>query len=192
MSESNRALTRRPALARIEAASAAPDILTMHVLSPHARFSLRLDPALIPPLREIAGFALGMPINRRIASGEIAAIRLGPDEWLLSAPESATEAVARDVAAILAGRHHALADVSHRYVGICVAGTSASDVLNSGCPLDLSPRVCTAGFATRTLLGKAEIILAKTDDAPTFEIACARSFAAYVRDFLLEATRELR
>jgi sarcosine oxidase subunit gamma len=45
---------------------------------------------------------------------------------------------------------------------------------------------------TRTLLGKAEIILSKCDDAPTFEIECARSFAAYVRDFLHDAARQYR
>ncbi len=65
-------------------------------------------------------------------------------------------------------------------------------MINSGCPLDLSPLACAAGFATRTLLGKAEVILAKTDDLPTFEVECARSFAAYVQDFLLEAAREFR
>ena len=58
----------------------------------------------------------------------------------------------------------------------------------STCRLRRSP----SAAATRTLLGKAEVILAKTDDAPSFEIECGRSFAAYVHDFLLEAAREFR
>jgi sarcosine oxidase subunit gamma len=39
------------------------------------------------------------------------------------------------------------------------------------------------------LLGKAEIILSRPSDATAFEIECARSYAAYVRDFLIEAAR---
>jgi len=73
-----------------------------------------------------------------------------------------------------------------------MSGPRAADVINSGCALDLASPVFPAGAATRTLLGKAEIILSKCDDAPTFEIECARSFAAYVRDFLLDAARQYR
>ena len=62
-------------------------------------------------------------------------------------------------------------------------------MINAGCPLDLSPAAFPAGAATRTLLGKAEIILSRSDDAPAFEIECGRSFAAYVRDFLFVAAR---
>jgi sarcosine oxidase subunit gamma len=90
------------------------------------------------------------------------------------------------------GLHHSLVDVSHRHVAFGVAGAKAADVLNSGCPLDLTPPAFQVGAATRTLLGKAEVILAKTDDLPTFEVECGRSFAAYGHDFLLEAAREFR
>ena len=83
-------------------------------------------------------------------------------------------------------------DIGHRHVALSVSGPRAADVLNSGCPLDLSSSAFPAGCATRTLLGKADVVLAKTDDLPTFEIECGRSFAAYIRDFLLEAAREFR
>ena len=96
--------------------------------------------------------------------------------------------------AALAGLHHSLVDVSHRHVAFRVAGARAADVLNSGCPLDLSPPAFPAGAATRTLLGKAEVILAKTDDRadlrgrmraarsrPTFTISCSKRPASSVR-----------
>jgi len=53
----------------------------------------------------------------------------------------------------------------------------------------LGPQAFPAGSATRTLLGKAEIVLSRPGEAPSFEVECARSFARYVRDFLLEAAR---
>jgi sarcosine oxidase subunit gamma len=45
-------------------------------------------------------------------------------------------------------------------------------------------------MCTRTLLGKAEIALAKIA-ADSFRIEVARSFAAYAWEFLVEARREL-
>jgi sarcosine oxidase, subunit gamma len=195
MAETVQQVSRRTALVEIDArpaAGIASDAVVIRLLAPRARFSLRLDPVLLSTAGQAAGFTLDMPINRCMHSAGMAAMRLGPDEWLLCGPEEETVRIAWDVEAVLAALHHSIVDVSHRHVALSVAGARAADVLNSGCPLDLSPPLCAAGFATRTLLGKAEVILAKTDDLPTFEVECARSFAAYVQDFLLEAAREFR
>ena len=195
MAEAMQQVSRRMTLGEIDAKRAAgipADAVVIRLLAPRARFSLRLDPSLLSTSKQAAGFSLHMPINRRTASGERAAMRLGPDEWLLSGPEGATPQIALEVGTALAGLHHSLVDVSHRHVALSVSGARAADVINSGCPLDLAPPAFPAGYATRTLSGKAEVILAKTDDLPSFDIECGRSFAAYVHDFLLEAARELR
>jgi sarcosine oxidase subunit gamma len=118
-------------------------------------------------------------------------MRLGPDEWLLRGPESEAAQIAGDVEAALARLHHALVDVGHARVALSVSGPSAADAINCGCALDLAPAAFPPGTATRTLLGKAEIILSRWDDA-AFEIECGRSFAAYARDFLHEAARQYR
>jgi sarcosine oxidase, subunit gamma len=47
------------------------------------------------------------------------------------------------------------------------------------------------GMATRTLLGKAEIVLWR-QAVDRFQIDVWRSFAPYVREFLSEAAREFR
>jgi sarcosine oxidase subunit gamma len=195
MVETTLRLHRRMALDGMDAmrlAGATSGAVDIRLSAPRARFSLRLDPGLLPTTKSVAGFTLDMAVNRRAGTGEKAAMHLGPDEWLLSGPEGEAAPIAVDVGAALAGLHHSLVDVSHHYVALSVSGPRAADVINSGCPLDLSPAAFPVGHATRTLLGKAEVILAKTDDLPAFEIACARSFAAYVHDFLLEASRELR
>ena len=191
MAEPANAIARRSALAETDAEGARESV-AIRLLAPRARFSLRLDPSLLATVKQVAGFTLDMPINRRVASGERVAMRLGPDEWLLSSAEGEAARIARDVESALAGLHHSLVDVSHRHVALSVAGVQAADVINSGCPLDLSPPAFPAGFATRTLLGKAEVILAKIDGVPSFEVECVRSFAAYVQDFLLDAAGEFR
>jgi sarcosine oxidase, subunit gamma len=118
------------------------------------------------------------------------AARLGPNEWLLLGPEHDEEALARQIEAALAGRLHALVDIGHGTAAVEVSGRHAPDVLNAGCPLDLANDAFPTGSATRTLLGKAEIVLMRLDDAPTYRVECGRSFARYVHDFLLEAARE--
>jgi sarcosine oxidase subunit gamma len=158
-------------------------------LPSRTRLALRIDPALLPNGGEVAGFALGMPVNGYRASPRGRALRLGPDEWLLWAPEAVADGLLAEAAATLAGRHYALVDVSHGRAAFAVAGAAAASVLRRGCPLDLSPAAFPAGMATRTLVGKCEVVLARAGDQPTFEIECGRSFAQYLRDFLVAAAR---
>ena len=49
-------------------------------------------------------------------------------------------------------------------------------------------RAFPAGSATRTILGKAEIVLQRRA-ADSFTVTTWRSFAPYVQGFLVEATR---
>lgn len=151
-------------------------------LDPCARWSLRM-PGLLP----VGGFGVDLPINRASRVEDRLSARLGPDEWLLCAPEGTAPAFDT-----LEGRHHSLVDVSHRYAGFAIEGDAAQLVLAAGCPLDLDLAVFSAGSATRTLLGKAEIVLWRLDAAPAFRVECARSFAPYLQAFVQEAAREFR
>lgn len=194
MAEPTQALRGRPALVARDIGGnlrLAPDALALQLLPPRARFSLRIDPAQLPADGQAAGFMLEMPINRCLKAGAGTAMRLGPDEWLLHGAEDAAARIVRDLEAALEGRRYSLVDVSHRQVAFALSGAHATEVLNSGCLLDLSLAAFPTGAATRTLLGKCEVILARTGDEPTFEIECGRSFAAYVAAFLSEAAREL-
>lgn len=129
-----------------------------------------------------------IPINRCTDSNGLTIARLGPDEWLLlGADDSALE---QRVAEAVAGRTHSLVDISHRQVGIEVCGLRAREVLNGGCPLDLGDEAFPAGSATRTLLGKAEIILIRPGAALAYRVECWRSFAPYVYGLLTEIASE--
>jgi sarcosine oxidase, subunit gamma len=149
-----------------------------------ARFSLRTRKAAGP----VAGLPLDGPMNSlRGDSGRWIA-RLGPDEWLIGTAESEADPLAAAIGADLGGTAHALVDVSHRNVGIDVSGTHAAILLNAGCPLDLGDAAFPGGSATRTLLGKAEIVLIRWPGAtPRYRVECWRSFATYVHSFLVEA-----
>jgi sarcosine oxidase subunit gamma len=158
----------------------------IQALPPRARFSLRLAPAGLQRARWVAGFALDLPVNRCQIAGDRQSFRLGPDEWLLCGEEKDAAQMARDAEAALAGSTHALVDLSHAFVALAVSGAGAAGAINSGCPLELSRAAFPPLSATRTLLGKAEIILARWGEGP-FELLCQRSLAAYVRAFLGQA-----
>jgi sarcosine oxidase, subunit gamma len=174
------------ALAAKPQSSAAP--VSIRPLQAEARWSLRLPERDVAGRATIAGFQLDQPVNRFTATDGRTAVRLGPDEWLLLAPEADAEMVAVELTSALEGHHHALVDISHRNVALSVSGPAAANVLNAGCALDLDTRRFPAGTATRTLLGKAEIVLLRNADG--FRVECWRSFATYVSAFLSEAARE--
>jgi len=151
------------------------------------RLILRGGADVVGPVAEAFGVAPPTKPLGSAASGERAALWLGPDEWLLIAEEGAE--VQAKLEAGLSGVFHSLVDVSHRQVGIWVEGPGAARLLAAGCPLDLDLRAFPVGMSTRTLLVKAEIGLWRpVEDG--FHIEMLRSFAPYVARILDEAARD--
>jgi sarcosine oxidase subunit gamma len=117
-------------------------------------------------------------------------VRLGPDEWLLIGPEAEREKIAREVESGLSALTFSLVDISHRNAAFEVAGPHARQLLNGGCPLDLDDAAFPARSATRTVLGKAEIVLLRPQAEYAYRVECLRSFGPYVRAYLGELMRE--
>jgi sarcosine oxidase, subunit gamma len=156
---------------------------------PMARFCLRMEEKVAAEIAALSGFRLDQPILRAGIEGDRLVARLGPDEWLVVGPEAEADAIAREIQAGLSSRFFSLVDIGHRNVGIRVCGKHAADVLNAGCPIDLADASFPVGTATRTLFGKAEIVLIRCG-TERYQVECFRSFAAYVHGFLCEAARD--
>ena len=158
-------------------------------LAPAARFVLQGDAAA----RAAAGLAFGVPPPgtpcRAHAAGDRAALWLGPDEQLLIAPVVDAGSLAARIGSALAGIAHSLVDVSARQLALQVSGPHAAAILNSGCPLDLDAGAFPVGACTRTLFGKADIVLWRTG-TDTFRVEVLRSFVPYVTELLLESARD--
>ena len=173
------------------AARCAPRFNAGHLLEPLpplARYILRGG----PPVRAAAEAAasMGIPAQacRALVRGERAALWLGPDEWLLIAPEAQGAELAGALARALSALPHSLVDVSHRQSACELRGPQAATLLSAGCPLDLDETTFPVGMCTRTMLGKAEVVLWRTA-AETFRLEVWRSFVAYVSQFIAEAAR---
>lgn len=135
-------------------------------------------------------FRLALPEQacRANAIGDRAALWLGPDEYLLLAPIAEMTTIALEVTKALAGTPHSLVDVSQRQVAWRLSGPDANAILNSGCPLDLDLAEFPPGMCTRTIVGKAQIILWRKA-AEEYHLEIWRSYSDYVRELLLDAAR---
>ncbi len=162
----------------------------LRTLAPATRFILQGGPTA----RAAAGEAFGVPLHespcRANSLGNRAALWLGPDEQLLLGPAADTQILAAALEAALTGIAHSLVDVSQRQIALQVSGPHASAILNTGCPLDLDLARFPAGMCTRTLLGKAEIVLWRTG-AAEFHLEVWRSFSDYVLGWLREANQDI-
>jgi sarcosine oxidase subunit gamma len=161
----------------------------LRALPPAARFILRGDARVLTAAGGAVGFVINQTPCRASRRDARAALWLGPDEYLLLAPEAEARTLQLALEAGLKGLAHSLVDVSHRQTSLTIAAEHAADILNSGCPLDLHPAAFPVGMCTRTALAKADIVLWRTA-AAAFQIEVWRSFADYVARFLAEAARE--
>jgi sarcosine oxidase subunit gamma len=160
-------------------------------LQPMARYILRGDARVI----SAAGAAFGIEIRqetcRASQHGDRAALWLGPDEYLLLAPEAEANELARSLGHALQAEPHSLVDVSHRQSALEISGPQSADILNSGCPLDLDPEAFPVGMCTRTVFAKSEVVLWRTA-SDVFHIEIWRSFIDYVAGLLNEAAQDYR
>ena len=147
---------------------------------PAARFVAHVQDASLAAMGAAFGCKLPAGLNRAegSASGR-AALKLGPDEWLLLAVGDAPDALH----AVCEPHAGSLVDVSDRQVGLTFTGARVETTLNAFVPLDLSLDVFPVGMATRTIFEKAQIVLWRTA-ADRFHIEVWRSFAPYVESLL--------
>ena len=156
---------------------------------PAARFVLRGGADVAARAGAAFGAAPSLEACRASVAGGRAALWLGPDEWLLLAPRAEEDAAEDALRRALDGAPHSLVRVSDRHAALTASGPRAEALLAAGCPLDLDIASFPEGTCTRTLLGKAEVVLWRHRPLG-FHLELRRSFAAYAWDLLAEAARE--
>lgn len=166
-----------------DSAASSPDCASVRLLlvPPLTRFLVRAGSDATAAIGKAIGVPLPITPCRTNGSKDRVALWLGPDEWLVIADEDVSLPVPQPMTSII--------DVSHAFTGIAVHGPRAAWTINAFCALDLGLSAFPVGMCTRTVLGKAQIILWRLD-AELFRIEVARSFARYVWDLLEEARCE--
>lgn len=154
--------------------------VTISDAPPATRISLRLaNPAA-------AGVALPGRIGARAALGPGVALCLGPDEWVIEAPDADRGAVLALLDGVAAP--HSAVDVSDREITLRLEGPTVLDLLATGCPRDLGRM--PLGEGARTLFDTVQVVLTR-ETVDRFDLTVWRSFAPHVRALLNIARREL-
>lgn len=160
-------------------------------VAPSARVSLRARDGAA-----LSG-ALGLDLPARVgdqaeggqgAKAGRTALCLGPDEWLLTAPEAGLEALLSDLSGAYGAAPHAAVDISDREVTFAVEGPRAAELLSIGCPRDLAR--LEPGRAVRTVFDGVQVVLWR-DGPSAFRLDVWRSFASHARELLETGRREL-
>ena len=174
------------------AASAAPGQFSIREVPFATQLNLRVDAAAhASRLGSALDCELPLAANTWNAGNECSALWLGPDEWLIVAPEARNDALSADLRIALVGVHHSVTDISANRTIIEIAGTNARLVLAKGCPLDLHGSAFKPPQCAQTLLAKSQMILQCVDSRPVFRVFVRISFAPYVAEWLLDAAAEL-
>jgi len=155
--------------------------VTLSAVPSLTRIVVRAEGSSIETLGDLVGVELPTEACRSNRTHNRAALWLGPDEWLVLADQGAEVPAVHPAGSIV--------DVSHAMTGIVVAGSRAGWAINAFCALDLHRVAFPVGMCSRTVFGKAEIVLWRAA-TETFRIEVARSFAPYVWACLEEARRE--
>jgi sarcosine oxidase subunit gamma len=149
------------------------------------------DPAFLAAVEGAIGVAPPTAPNTVARHRDIELVWLSPEEWLLIAPAGTEAALVERLEQALTGLHAGAVDVSDARAVIRLEGPAARTVLAKGTPLDLSPHVLSPGRSAETTLARASVILRPVGTvAGAYEIHVARSFAAYLWAWLLDAGRE--
>lgn len=144
---------------------------------------------------DAVGLALGLPLplepNTVARAGELTALWLGPDEWLLVGPPGGGRELERRIREAAGEEPVSVTDVSAQRTTVLITGPRARDLLAHGCPLDLHPRAFGAGRCAQTTLARTQAVLvAREEPGAGFWVLVRSSFAGYLADWLLDAATE--
>lgn len=124
-----------------------------------------------------ATFGIALPAEpRRIEAGGLALIGTGPDVWL-AVKDKADPGWASSLA-LRVGDAASVSDQSSGYVVLRLEGMAARELLSRGAFIDFHPDHFGPGSAAVTDIAHMGVILWQLDDAPTYEVALFRSYAA--------------
>jgi sarcosine oxidase subunit gamma len=164
----------------------------LSALPPTTEVGLRAsEPATVARLSGLLRLVLPREPNSVALGDGGRALWLGPDEWLVAAPDrDASELVAAlEAAGSADGGLVTAVDLSASRVAIELSGPRSVNVLGHGCSLDLRDRTFPIGACAQTLLARLQVVLERT--APTvYVIRVRRSFSPYLVAWLLDVMPE--
>ncbi len=150
------------------------------------RFAEQIGVRVRPPVAAyLAGVPLPLQPNRVASMRLVRTLWLGPDEWLVTAPD-----LRGRLTRALLSRQATVTDLSASRAVIEITGRRARALLEKGCGLDFHPRAFGPGCCAQTLFAKLPVILDQTSAAPAYRLFVRRSSARWLAEWLIDAALE--
>jgi sarcosine oxidase, subunit gamma len=157
------------------------------------RFAEQIGLRVRPPVAAyLAGVPLPLEPNRVASMRAVRTLWLGPDEWLVTAPQGVAPELMARLTRALAGRQATVTDLSASRAVIEIAGARARSLLEKGCGLDLHPRAFGPGQCAQTLFARLPVILDQLSAMPVYRLFVRRSAARWLAEWLIDAAEEFR
>ncbi len=136
--------------------------------------------------------ALGLTLpsaGRFTRHGELSAVSIAPQTWLVTAPLVQDGALYDRLAGPLAGIA-AVTDQSHGKTALKLTGRLSRSVLDKGCRVDLHPRAFGKGHAAVTAIDHVGVLIAQTDDVPTYYLIAPSTLVQSLTSWLVASAAE--
>ncbi|MCM3804450.1 sarcosine oxidase subunit gamma [Streptomyces sp. DR7-3] len=158
------------------------------------QLTLRAEPGSTAARSIEASLDITLPGPLRAeVSEDVEVLWMGPDEWLLVAPEDSRHDLLARLRSAIGDEFATVTDVSAQRTTLALSGHLVREVLARGCAIDLDPRVTPVGSCLTTLLAQAPITLVvRGEGASSVWLLVRASFASYLATWLLDACTEYR
>lgn len=139
---------------------------------------------IVTVIESAVGLSPAMSANTYIANDTNSLYWMGPDERLVYSTAQDSVDLVKVLSAGLPTGKSAVVDVSDYYTVLQVSGVTAQQVLSSGTPFDIHPRVFKQGHCAQTRFGNASVLLSCQEEATTYDLQVRWSFAEYLWGYL--------
>jgi sarcosine oxidase, subunit gamma len=137
---------------------------------------------------------LGMqppPIGAVVSNSGIEVSSTAPAEWLVFCPEASEHGLVESLRSACASSFATITVLSDCKSGFEVSGPAATDLLSSGCALDLDAAVFSPGTVAATRFATLPALLMRAAE-DRFRLYIDVSYAAYLTAWLIESSTEFQ
>jgi sarcosine oxidase, subunit gamma len=146
------------------------------------------DKKFMKAVKEVLGFDLPKSPRTSTVWGDMKALWLSTDQWLILCPGEKTSTLQGELVAALAGIHSLVVTVSDMRAVIRLEGEHARTTVMKGTSIDLTHGDYSPGTVRRMKFAEVGALLHIIED-DVIEIYVFRSYADYAWEFLLKAAR---
>ena len=150
---------------------------------------LSTDKKFMAAAKSVLGFELPKAARTSNAWGDVKALWLSPDQWLVLCPRDKTTALLESLNEALSKIHSLCVDVSDMRAVIRLTGEGVHEILMKGCSLDLLSEEYAPGTVRRVRFAEIAALI-NIVETNTIDLYVFVSYAEYAWEFLLKAARK--